>query len=437
MSENPQDQDPEVDFEENDIEPQEEVDETDPIDPKFRPVENIPEFSLSALPAGTIPQVLFITRFKLAKTTEKNIRELVEPFGSLKSVHIKPKSVFVEFFNVEDAHKAKHSLHCRPGLGSDSLIVDFKQDNREEKNGRGDRDHSRRSRERRGSFPHSRDRERERDRQRDPRDMTIRDRESHRDNYFHRRDRNWNPRDSRDRFDRQYHPPSPPHRSLLGYDREPYEYSIELSHQQLPPSLHNHSHLSPPSQYRRPDSYDRYDAGGQSMAFSHSSRQYPSHMQSNYCRPPLSHSRMSQDRPPEGHPPYRSNDRYYRSSEPSSPLSSGNSIQYHRQPYPNDRPERSLYSSQQQGHIPAKDDSYAQLHRSNSGYKRSLDQVESHQSHHSLYDPQTTGGRVGPSISAYEHQQQHQHGSHRSAAEVHGKSYSPYTSQQDYKRQKY
>lgn len=133
MSENPQDQDPEVDFEENDIEPQGEVDETEPIDPRFRPAENMPEFNLAALPTGTIPQVIFITRFKWATTTEKKVRELLEPFGPLKSVHMKPKSAFVEFINVEDAHKAKHTLHCRPGLESDSLIVDFKQDNREVK----------------------------------------------------------------------------------------------------------------------------------------------------------------------------------------------------------------------------------------------------------------------------------------------------------------
>lgn len=134
MGDDPQDRDPEVDFEENDVEPppvEQEVDETAPVDPRFRPAEKIPDFDLSTLPPGTIPQVIFITRFKWATTTEKKVRELLEPFGPLKSVHMKPKSAFIEFVNMEDAHRAKHSLHCRPGLESDSLIVDFKQDHRE------------------------------------------------------------------------------------------------------------------------------------------------------------------------------------------------------------------------------------------------------------------------------------------------------------------
>ncbi len=132
MAENPQDLEPEVDFEENDYEPvqNEEVDNTAPIDPRFRPVEVIPDFNPANYPPGAVPKVIFVTRFNWTTTTERSIRELMESFGPLVSVHLKQKSAFIEFVNAEDAHMAKHTLHCRAGLGSDSLIVDFKQSNK-------------------------------------------------------------------------------------------------------------------------------------------------------------------------------------------------------------------------------------------------------------------------------------------------------------------
>lgn len=35
---------------------------------------------------------------------------------------------FVDFESPDDAAKAKEALHRQPGLGTDSLIVDFKRD---------------------------------------------------------------------------------------------------------------------------------------------------------------------------------------------------------------------------------------------------------------------------------------------------------------------
>lgn len=82
------------------------------------------------LPEGIIAHVLFVSRFHFASTTAKHVRELMEPFGKLKDVVMKSTLAFVDFEKDEDAIKAKYSLHRRPGLGSDSLIVDFKKLNR-------------------------------------------------------------------------------------------------------------------------------------------------------------------------------------------------------------------------------------------------------------------------------------------------------------------
>lgn len=72
--------------------------------------------------------VLFVSRYRYSNTTENHIREAFEQFGPIKDIFVKTNFSFVEFVNPEDAHKAKHSMHHHPGLGSDSLIVDFKKD---------------------------------------------------------------------------------------------------------------------------------------------------------------------------------------------------------------------------------------------------------------------------------------------------------------------
>lgn len=72
--------------------------------------------------------VLFVSRYRYAGTTENHIREAFEQFGPVKDVALKTNFSFVEFVNLEDAQKAKHNMHRHPGLGSESLIVDFKKD---------------------------------------------------------------------------------------------------------------------------------------------------------------------------------------------------------------------------------------------------------------------------------------------------------------------
>lgn len=89
-----------------------------------------PRGTISAA-GGTVaifPNVLFIARFKWGETTETQIRELFEPFGNILSVSLKQKVAFIEFEKAEDAANAKSTLHYKSGLGSDSLIVDFKKD---------------------------------------------------------------------------------------------------------------------------------------------------------------------------------------------------------------------------------------------------------------------------------------------------------------------
>lgn len=87
-----------------------------------------PRNSAAAGSVPIFPNILFIARFKWGETTEAQIRELFEPFGTIVSVSLKQKVAFIEFEKEEDAANAKTTLHYNAGLGSDSLIVDFKKD---------------------------------------------------------------------------------------------------------------------------------------------------------------------------------------------------------------------------------------------------------------------------------------------------------------------
>jgi hypothetical protein len=80
--------------------------------------------------AGIVPNVLFISRFR-RDTTVRDIEELMKPYGATADITIRDTIAFVDFLNAEDAAKAKHACHYSPGLGSDSLIVDFKKDPRD------------------------------------------------------------------------------------------------------------------------------------------------------------------------------------------------------------------------------------------------------------------------------------------------------------------
>jgi hypothetical protein len=82
----------------------------------------------AALSNVILPNVLFIARFKWGETTEASIREFFEPYGTITAVDLKQKVAFITFEKDEDAANAKTTLHYTPGLGSDSLIVDFKKD---------------------------------------------------------------------------------------------------------------------------------------------------------------------------------------------------------------------------------------------------------------------------------------------------------------------
>jgi hypothetical protein len=80
---------------------------------------------------ATIPNVLFITRFNPNHVSQGDIEQHFHSYGNLKNIVINDKVAFVEFETEEQAHAAKHGTHYQPGLGSDSLIVDFKKDNKE------------------------------------------------------------------------------------------------------------------------------------------------------------------------------------------------------------------------------------------------------------------------------------------------------------------
>lgn len=71
--------------------------------------------------------MLFVSRFR-RDTTVRDIEDLMHPFGPTTAVTIRDNIAFVDFVSAEDAAKAKEACHYHPGLGSDSLIVDFKKD---------------------------------------------------------------------------------------------------------------------------------------------------------------------------------------------------------------------------------------------------------------------------------------------------------------------
>lgn len=76
-----------------------------------------------------IPNMLFVSRFKHGSTTKEHVQELFAPYGPIKNIIVREKLAFVEYVAPEDAAKAKHAIHYGAGLGSDSLIVDFKKAN--------------------------------------------------------------------------------------------------------------------------------------------------------------------------------------------------------------------------------------------------------------------------------------------------------------------
>lgn len=89
---------------------------------------------------GAPTNVLFISRFTRT-TSEKDIEDLLKPFGPIENVVIRDKIAFVGFVNVKDAELAKQTCHYKPGLGSDSLIVDFKKDREDRPRRDRDRDY--------------------------------------------------------------------------------------------------------------------------------------------------------------------------------------------------------------------------------------------------------------------------------------------------------
>lgn len=71
--------------------------------------------------------VLFVSRFARG-TTIKDIEDMMKPFGVTTEIAIRDNIAFVDFATPDEAAKAKEACHRHPGLGSDSLIVDFKKD---------------------------------------------------------------------------------------------------------------------------------------------------------------------------------------------------------------------------------------------------------------------------------------------------------------------
>jgi len=76
---------------------------------------------------GIIPNVLFISRFARG-TTKQDVEDIMSRFGPTSDITVRDTIAFVDFVNEEDAKRAKNELHYHPGLGSDSLIVDYKKD---------------------------------------------------------------------------------------------------------------------------------------------------------------------------------------------------------------------------------------------------------------------------------------------------------------------
>jgi hypothetical protein len=75
---------------------------------------------------GIVENVLFLSRFR-PDISKAEIREVMSKFGQTLDINILGNIAFVDFVNAEDALVAKQNLHHQPGLGAESLIVDFKK----------------------------------------------------------------------------------------------------------------------------------------------------------------------------------------------------------------------------------------------------------------------------------------------------------------------
>lgn len=76
---------------------------------------------------GYIPNVIFISRF-VPTISKSEIEDFMGRFGTITEVIIKGLIAFVEFERAEDATAAKETCHMQPGLGAQTLVVDFKRD---------------------------------------------------------------------------------------------------------------------------------------------------------------------------------------------------------------------------------------------------------------------------------------------------------------------
>eukprot|EP01038_Epipyxis_sp_PR26KG_P012107 gene12107-16204_t len=76
---------------------------------------------------GLDPNILFISRFA-HNIYKPEVANLFGKYGKILNIVLRGKIAFVEFDSAEDAYKAKNGLHLAPGLGSDSLIVDYKKE---------------------------------------------------------------------------------------------------------------------------------------------------------------------------------------------------------------------------------------------------------------------------------------------------------------------
>lgn len=117
------DENQEVDYEEAGIH-----DEYCPENPEGEEAQNTEEKKEPALEYKIFPTILFIYGHRYNVVTSKQIREHFEPFGKIRDVSCRSNLAFVEFEKAEDAARAKAELHRKPGLGSPTIIVDYKKD---------------------------------------------------------------------------------------------------------------------------------------------------------------------------------------------------------------------------------------------------------------------------------------------------------------------
>lgn len=113
----------EVDYEEAGIN-----DEYCPENPEGAEAQPTEEKKESAEEYKIFPNILFIYGHKYNSVSAREIRKHFEPFGKVRDVSCRSNLAFVEFENAEDAARAKAELHRQPGLGSPTIIVDYKKD---------------------------------------------------------------------------------------------------------------------------------------------------------------------------------------------------------------------------------------------------------------------------------------------------------------------